>query len=312
MKLIALLLLATLAAHARTGPIVVAQDGTGTYRTVQEAVDAVPNQAQKTVTIRIKKGTYREKLVVPTLKTHLRLVGDDAATTILTFNDHTGDAAGHNTYTSHSVLVQANDFAAENLTFENNAGYTAGQAVALHVEGDRCTFRRCRVVGNQDILFLATGHTRQYFQDCYLEGTTDFIFGASTAVFDHCVIKSKKNSFITAASTPEKQPFGFVFLNCQLTADTALAKKVHLGRPWRPSAKVVYLNTEMGSHIAPAGWDNWKNPENEKTAYFAEYNSTGPGARPAARVAWSHQLSAKEAKQYTLKAIFAASEPWLP
>jgi pectinesterase len=305
-------LLFVLSAHAQTTPITVAQDGSGTYRTVQAAVDAVPNQSQKPVTILIKKGTYREKLVVPTLKTHIRLVGESADNTILTFNDHTGDAAGHNTYTSHSILVQANDFAAENLTFENSAGYTAGQAVALHVEGDRCTFRNCRVVGNQDILFLAAGHTRQYFTHCYLEGTTDFIFGASTAVFDHCTIKSKKNSFITAASTPAEQPFGFVFLNCKLTADTALAKRVHLGRPWRPSAKVVYLNTEMGSHIAPAGWDNWKNPENEKTAYFAEFNSSGPGANAKSRVAWSHQLTAKEAKQYTLKTVFGAKVPWLP
>ena len=315
MKLLLLLLVActTQAQTApKTGPITVAQDGSGTYRTVQEAVDAVPNQPQKTVTIFIKKGTYREKLVVPTLKTHINLVGEDKDNTILTFNDHTGDAAGHNTYTSHSVLVQANDFAAENLTFENNAGYTAGQAVALHVEGDRCTFKNCRVIGNQDILFLATDHTRQYFQGCYLEGTTDFIFGASTAVFDHCVINSKKNSFITAASTPENQRFGFVFLNCKLTADTTLARKVYLGRPWRPNAKVVYLNTEMSNHITAAGWENWKNPENEKTACFAEYRSTGPGANPTGRVAWSHQLTSKEAKRYTLKAIFAAEVPWQP
>lgn len=317
MKLLPLaLLLATGTAHAqtapKTGPITVAQDGTGTYRTVQEAVDAVPNQSQQPVTILIKKGTYREKLVVPTLKTHLRLVGEGQGNTILTFDDHTGDAAGHNTYTSHSVLVQANDFSAENLTFENTAGYTAGQAVALHVEGDRATFRNCHMVGNQDILFLATDHTRQYFQDCYIEGTTDFIFGASTAVFDHCTIKSKKNSFITAASTPPEQRFGFVFLGCRLTADTALAKLVNLGRPWRPNAKVVFLNTEMGAHIISTGWGNWKNPENEKTAYFAEYNSTGPGANAKGRVAWAHQLTKAEAKQYTLKAIFAASEPWVP
>ena len=313
MKLLLLLLLAAPAfAQTPVGPIIVAQDGSGTYRTVQAAVDAVPNQSQTTVTIRIKPGTYREKLVVSTLKTHIKLVGEKAETTILTFDDHTGDAAGHDTYSSHSVLVQANDFTAENLTFANPAGYTAGQAVALHVEGDRATFRRCRVVGNQDILFLAAGHTRQYFQDCYLEGTTDFIFGASTAVFDHCTIQSKKNSFITAASTPEGQPFGFVFLNCKLTADTALAKKVHLGRPWRPNAKVVYLNAEMGAHIVPAGWENWKNPANEKTAYFAEYRSTGPGANAGGRVRWAHQLTAKEAKQYTLKAIFAAEVPWVP
>ncbi|GAB3579937.1 pectinesterase [Hymenobacter daeguensis] len=317
MKLLPLTLLLTgFFAHAqpdpKTGPITVAQDGSGTYRTVQAAVDAVSNQAQQTITIFIKSGTYREKLVVPTLKTCIRLVGESADNTVLTFDDHTGDAAGHDTYSSHAVLVQANDFTAENLTFENNAGYTAGQAVALHVEGDRCTFRNCRVVGNQDILFLAAGHTRQYFSGCYLEGTTDFIFGASTAVFDHCTIKSKKNSFITAASTPAEQPFGFVFLNCRLTADTVLAKHVHLGRPWRPNAKVVFLNTEMARHIAAAGWDNWKNPENEKTAYFAEFSSTGPGANARGRVAWSHQLTAKEAKRYTLKTIFAAAEPWMP
>ncbi|MBF9143380.1 pectinesterase family protein [Hymenobacter properus] len=308
--------LATCAAHAqtpaKTGPITVAQDGTGTYRTVQEAVDAVPNQSQKLVTIRIKKGTYREKLVVPTLKTHIRLVGESKDNTILTFDDHTGDAGGHNTYTSHSVLVQGNDFAAENLTFENTAGYTAGQAVALHVEADRATFTNCRMVGNQDVLFLATDHTRQYFKNCYIEGTTDFIFGASTAVFDHCTILSKKNSFITAASTPPQQTFGFVFLNCKLLADTARAKKVYLGRPWRPNARVVYINTEMGGHIAAPGWDNWKNPENEKTAYFAEYHSTGPGANPQGRVKWSYQMTAAEAKSYTLKAIFAAKEPWMP
>ncbi|GAB3332915.1 pectinesterase family protein [Hymenobacter humi] len=317
-KLFGLLaLLSAFAAQAqvaapKAGTITVAQDGSGNFRTLQEAVDAVPNQSQQPVTIFVKKGTYREKLVVPTLKTRIRLVGEGAENTVITFDDHTGDAAGHNTYNSHSVLVQANDFTAENLTFENTAGYTAGQAVALHLEGDRCTFRNCRMVGNQDVLFLAADNRRQYFKDCYIEGTTDFIFGSSTAVFDHCTIKSKKNSFITAASTTPQQPFGFVFLNCKLTADTALAKKVYLGRPWRPNAKVVYINTEMGSHIVPAGWDNWKNPENEKTAYFAEYKSTGPGANPKARVAWSHQLTGKEARRYTLKAIFDAKEPWNP
>jgi pectinesterase len=274
MKLLPLTLLLAFAAQAQTapkpGPITVAQDGTGTYRTVQEAVDAVPSQSPKTVTILIKKGTYREKLVVPAGKTHLRMVGEDKDNTVLTFNDHTGDAGGHNTNSSHSVLVQANDFAAENLTFENNAGYTAGQAVALHVAADRCTFTNCRLLGNQDVLFLAANRTRQYFRNCYIEGTTDFIFGSSTAVFDHCTIKSKKSSFITAAATPPQQAFGFVFMDCTLTADTALAKKVYLGRPWQPTARVVYLNTEMGRHIAAAGWDNWKKPDNEKTAYFAE------------------------------------------
>ncbi|WP_331059026.1 pectinesterase family protein [Hymenobacter sp.] len=296
----------------KASTVVVAQDGSGTYRTLQEAVDAAPSQSQKPVTILVKKGVYREKLVVPAGKSHVRLVGEDAASTVITGSDHTGDAAGHNTFTSHTVLVQAPDFEAENLTFENAAGYTAGQAVALHVEGDRATFRHCRLLGNQDVLLVATAGNRQYFQDCYIEGTTDFIFGASTAVFNRCTINSKKNSYITAASTPAEQRYGFVFLNCKLTADTALAKKVYLGRPWRPYAKVVYLNTDMGVHIEPQGWDNWKKPENEKTAFFAEYKSTGPGANAQERAAWSRQLTAKEAKQYTLKIIFAGKETWLP
>ncbi|RZK34882.1 MAG: pectin esterase, partial [Hymenobacter sp.] len=127
-----------------------------------------------------------------------------------------------------------------------------------------------------------------------------------------CLIRSKKNSFVTAASTPAGQAYGFVFLRCTLTADTTLAKKVYLGRPWRPNAKVVYLHCELGGHIVPAGWENWKNPENEKTAYYAEYQSTGPGANPAGRVPWAHQLTAKEAKQYALPQIFSGKEAWLP
>jgi pectinesterase len=307
--------LAALVAQAQvappTGPLVVAADGSGQFRTVQAAIDALPNQSAEPVVILLKKGTYHEKVVVPTLKTHLVLRGDDAASTIITYSDHSG-ANGISTPTSYSVLVQASDFTAENVTFENAAGYTAGQAVALHVEGDRAIFRHCRMVGNQDVLFLAAGGSRQYFQDCYIEGTTDFIFGASTGVFDHCAIKSKKNSFVTAASTPEGQAYGFVFLDCQLTADTTLAQKVYLGRPWRPYARVAYLRCNLGAHIVPAGWENWRNPENEKTATYVEYRSTGPGANPAGRVAWAHQLRTKEAKQYTLKRIFGGKQAWVP
>ncbi|MFD1872460.1 pectinesterase family protein [Hymenobacter bucti] len=305
--------LAALAAQAQTtlpaGPLVVAADGSGQFRTVQAAIDAAPNQSAVPVLIVLKKGTYHEKVVVPTLKTHLVLRGDEATSTVITYSDHAG-ANGITTPTSYSVLVQANDFTAENVTFDNAAGYTAGQAVALHVEGDRAIFRHCRVVGNQDVLFLAAGGSRQYFRDCYIEGTTDFIFGASTGVFDHCVIKSKKNSFVTAASTPTGQPYGFVFLDCQLTADTTLAQKVYLGRPWRPYARVAYLRCTLGSHIVPAGWENWRNPENEKTAYYAEYHSAGPGAGPAGRVSWSHQLSAQEARRYSLKQIFGGKQAW--
>ncbi|RZK24132.1 MAG: pectin esterase [Hymenobacter sp.] len=288
----------------------VAPDGTGDYRTIQEAVNASRDLSQVTVTIQIKHGVYQEKLVVPSHKTHVRLVGESATGTIIRWGDHTGDAAGHNTYSSHTVLVQANDFTAENLTFENSAG-PVGQAVALQVDGDRATFRHCRLLGNQDTLFPAVENSRQYYQDCYIEGTTDFIFGTATAVFDHCEIRNKRNSYIAAAATTERQPFGFVFLNCRLTADSA-AHQVYLARPWRPHSRTVYLHCALGAHILPVGWDNWRNADNEKTAYYAEYHSTGPGANAAARARWSHQLTAKQAKRYTLANIFGGAAPWVP
>ncbi|MVN75153.1 pectin esterase [Hymenobacter sp. HMF4947] len=290
--------------------IKVAQDGSGDYKTIQEAVQASRDLSQVMVTIQIKNGIYHEKLVVPSHKTHVKLVGESAAGTVISWGDHTGDAAGHNTYSSHTVLVQANDFTAEDITFENAAG-PVGQAVALHVEGDRAIFRHCRMLGNQDTLFPAVENSRQYYQDCYIEGTTDFIFGTATAVFEGCEIRSKRNSYIAAAATTEREAYGFVFKNCRLTADTA-AHKVYLARPWRPHSRTVYLNCTLGAHILPAGWDNWRDAANEKTAYYAEYNSTGPGANPGARAKWSHQLTAKEAKQYTLQNIFGGAAGWLP
>ncbi|MCB2379887.1 pectin esterase [Hymenobacter sp. BT635] len=288
----------------------VAQDGSGDYRTVQEAVNASRDLSQVTVTIFIKNGIYREKLVVPSHKTHVTLLGESSTGVVITFGDYSGDAQKHSTYTSHTVLVQANDFTAENITFENSAG-PVGQAVALHVEGDRATFRNCRLLGHQDTLYTAVESSRQYYQNCYIEGTTDFLFGTATVVFEGCELRSKRNSYITAASTTAHQKYGYVLLNCKLTA-TDDAKKVYLGRPWRPHAKTVFINCELGAHITPAGWDNWRNPENEKTVCYAEYKSTGPGANAQERVKWAHQLTAKEAKKYTLKNIFAGGEGWEP
>jgi pectinesterase len=290
--------------------LTVAADGSGEYRTIQEAVMAVRDFMQVPATIFIKNGTYREKLLIPSQKTNIALLGESKEGVVITYGDYSGDADKHTTYTSATVRVQGNDFTAENITFENAAG-RVGQAVALHVEGDRATFRNCRLLGNQDTLFLAIENSRQYYQNCYIEGTTDFIFGSSTAVFEGCTIFSKTNSYITAASTWPRQPFGLVFLNCKLTAAPE-ATKVYLGRPWRPNARTVYLHTEMGAHIRPEGWENWGKVSNEATAYYAEYGSTGPGATTAGRVKWSRQLTAKEAKQYTLKTIFAGPVGWEP
>ncbi|WP_345950621.1 pectinesterase family protein [Mucilaginibacter sp. PAMB04274] len=324
--LIGLMLTSRLFAQQPALPLqlTVAQDGSGNYKTIQEAVNAVRDLGQQQVTIHIKKGVYHEKLVIPTWKTHISLIGESAENTIVTNDDYSGkpvpggkDAYGKekmSTFTSYTVLVQGDDFRAENLTIANTAG-RVGQAVALHVEGDRCVIKSCRILGNQDTLYTATGSSRQLYQDCYIEGTTDFIFGEATVIFQNCTIKSLMNSYITAAATTPQQAYGYVLLNCKLIADTA-AKKVFLGRPWRPYAQTVFLNTQMGSHIVPQGWNPWKGdamfPEKEKTAYYAEYNNTGPGAKTADRVAWAKQLTAKEAKQYTVRNVLTGKDNWQP
>jgi pectinesterase len=295
----------------------VAQDGTGNFKTIQQAVNAVRDLSQQRVAIYIKAGVYQEKLVIPTWKCNIELIGEDQNTTIITNSDFSGkpnpqgkDAFGKTeftTYTSYTVLVQGNDFIARNITISNAAG-AVGQAVALHIEGDRCAVINCRLLGNQDTLYAGTENSRELYKDCYIEGTTDFIFGEATAVFQNCVIKSLKNSFITAPATTQRQQFGFVFMDCKLmTADTSV-KKVYLGRPWRPYAKAAFINTQMGSQIYAAGWDNWRNPENEKTTFFAEYKSRD--AEISKRVPWSHQLTETEIKKYTLNNILAGNDNW--
>jgi pectinesterase len=292
--------------------ITVAQDGSGDFKTVQAALNAVPEGNSKRVTIRIKKGIYKEVIIVDATKNFISLIGEDRDNTILTYNNHAGTRLPNgdtvNTWTSASVFVYGNDLHAENLTFQNDAGFTAGQAVALRVEGNRASFSNCNMVGNQDVLFLSGSGVKDYFEDCYIEGSIDFIFGAATAVFRNCHIHSKKNSHVTAASTNSIIPFGFVFFNCRLTADSNITK-VSLGRPWSPTASVTYINCWMGSHIVPEGWNNWKNPANEATARYAEYHSTGPGASPAARARWSRQLTDEEAKKYTLQHILGDWDP---
>jgi pectinesterase len=290
----------------------VAQDGSGNFKTIQEAIFAVRDLSQQQVTIFIKKGVYHEKLIIPSWKTNISLLGEDKDSTIISYNDYAGKKLTARdeflktdtlrTFTSYTVLVQGNDCSIENVTIQNIAG-RVGQAVALHIEGDRCIVKHCKLLGNQDTLYAATDGSRQYYLDCYIEGTTDFIFGEATAVFQSCIIKSLTNSYITAASTRPGRNFGFVFFDCKLTADTA-ATKVYLGRPWRPYAKTVFIDTDMGGHILKEGWENWRNPANEKTVLYAEYRSRGAGANAKERVSWSRQLTAAERKQYAVEHIF--------
>lgn len=294
------------------GDWIVAADGSGRFRTVQAALDAVPAGNRKPVTIFVKKGVYSGVVIVDATKSFVRLVGEDRDATILTYNNHAGTRLPNgdtlNTWTCATAFVYGNDFSARNITFRNDAGFTAGQAVALRVEGNRAAFRNCKMTGFQDVLFLSGSGVKHYFRDCEIDGTTDFIFGAATAVFRDCHIHSKKNSHVTAASTNSIIPYGFVFFNCRLTADSGI-NKVSLGRPWSPTASVAYLNCWLGNHIVPEGWNNWKNPANEATARFAEYNSSGPGANPDARVQWARQLTKEQAAQYTLKNILGDWDP---
>lgn len=292
--------------------VTVSQDGKGDYSSVQQAFDAIPPGNIDPVMVFVKKGIYREVVVLDARKNNVSLIGENKDNTIISFNNHAGTKMPNgdtlNTWTCATFFVYGNDFHAENISFENNAGFFAGQAVAIRVEGNRASFKNCRMLGFQDVLFLSGSGVKQYFRNCYIEGTTDFIFGAATAVFVDCQLHSKKNSHVTAASTNSIIPFGFVFMHCRLTTDS-LIDKVSLGRPWSPTASVTYLNCWMDKHIIPAGWDNWRNPANEATVRYAEFNSSGPGFRSTDRVKWARQLSEEEAKYYNLKNIFGDWNP---
>ncbi len=282
----------------------VAQDGSGDYKTVQEALNAVPYNNKKPITIIIGEGIYKEKLLLDSTKNFVTLIGGNKFNTILTYDDHTGKLSPKgdtiNTRTSWSFKILADNFTASNITFQNDAGFSAGQAVAVECDGNKAMFNNCRFIGNQDVLFTNSAASRQYYQQCYIEGTTDFIFGSATVWFEQCHIHSKKNSHVTAASTPAEKEWGYVFNDCVLTGDTSL-HNVSLGRPWRPNAAVVYIRCFIGEHIKPEGWSNWNNTENYKTTRYAEYKNYGPSADPAKRVSWSKQLTDEEAKKYNVQ-----------
>lgn len=305
-------LLLTLVSIAQNKKIVVAQDGSGDYKTVQAAFDAIPLNNPTLVEIFIRQGIYKEKLHLDSTKDHVKIEGEPGKT-ILTYDDHTGTVAPDgsiiNTMTSQTFYIGASDVKLVYLTIENNAGMTAGQAVAVRVQGDKIFFLNCKIIGFQDTLFTSGNNSRQYYRACFIEGSTDFIFGSSTALFDDCVLRSKKNSHVTAASTPKEHQFGYVFRRCKLVGDTS-SHKVSLGRPWRPYASVTYIMCNIGPHIFPEGWDNWKNPENEKTARYSEYKNSGDGAATAARVSWSRQLTDEEVKEYTIENILRGWNPY--
>ena len=288
--------------------IVVARDGTGQFRNVSDAVEVCRSFMDYHKVIYIKKGIYKEKLIIPQSLTNIELCGESRDETIITWDDH-ANINKMGTFRTYTVRVEGSQITFKNLTIENNSA-RLGQAVALHTEGDMLVFIGCRFLGHQDTIYTGNARTRLYFKDCYIEGTTDFIFGPSTAWFEHCDIFCKANSYLTAASTPKDVPYGYIFNNCCIRCAKDV-DKVYLGRPWRDYGYTLFMNCDLPRQIRPEGWHHWQK-EREQTARYLEYNNHGDGAATSQRVPWSRQLTKKEASKITPEAVFAIQHAWTP
>jgi pectinesterase len=304
------LCLSTLAAAMGPIRVVVAQDGSGDFPTIQRAVDHALDNApagRDRLIVEIRPGTYKERVIIPPDMPRVTFFGKDARTTVITAAMSAKEAGG--TFLSATVTVYGAAFEAENITFENTFGQ-GSQAVALTVYSDRAVFRNCRFLGWQDTLYAAAG--RQYYVDSYIAGAVDFIFGNAAAVFDRCEIHSSGPGYLTAQSRSLPDgPQGYVFQHCRLTGEPNL-KGIFLGRPWRAYSRVVYLDCWIGDHIRADGWNNWGKAENEKTAWYGEFGSEGPGADAAARVPWAHQMTEAQAEIYRPEAFLRGSDGWNP
>ena len=282
-------------------------NGEGDFRTVQECLDALPSKPDGWRTVRILPGTYREKVTLDVYKNCVRIVGVGGAEEVrIVWNDFSGrvvDGYEMSTYDTWTLSLQADDVILEGLTVENDAG-RVGQAVALETRGDRIHINRCRLVGDQDTFFTKGYVSRIWVTDSWIEGTTDFIFGPSIVLFDRCRIHAKADSFLTAASTTERNLYGYVFRDCRVTADTSVGR-LYLGRPWKSTARTVWIRCELPAAICPEGWRDWHDSARKGDVYYAEYRCTGPGADRRGRVAWSRELTDEEAAFYTPERIFA-------
>ena len=327
--LLILLPAATWAASQYDNPdtIVVARDGTGQFRSVTEAIEVCRAFMDYHKVIYVKRGTYKEKLIIPQWLQNIEICGEDRDETIITYDDHAnilmdgnfwpaelkqqltamGNRPTLGTFRSFTVRVDANDITLKNITIENNAA-RLGQAVALHTQGDRLRFVNCRFLGHQDTVYTGMGATRLFFDHCYIEGTTDFIFGPSTAWFEQCHIHCKANSYITAASTPQEVKNGYIFNRCNVTAAENV-EKVYLGRPWRDYGYTLFMHCTLPQQIRPEGWHHWQK-EREQTARYLEFENEGPGAATDKRVPWSRQLTKKEAKEITPQNVFQRQDDW--
>ena len=302
-SLLALLALTASAANKYDNPdtLVVARDGTGEFRNVDDAIEVCRAFMDYHKVIYVKKGVYKEKLIIPSWLTNIEICGEDRDNTVITWDDHANIKTQERpnrmgTFRTYTLKIEGSHITLKNITVENNSA-RLGQAVALHTEGDCLTFVNCRFLGHQDTVYTGVAGSRQLFNNCYIEGTTDFIFGPGTAWFENCEIRSKADSYITAASTPADQPYGYVFHNCRLTADPNVTK-VYLGRPWRDYGYTLFMECELGSHIRPEGWHHWQK-NREQTARYLEYRNHGAGADTKNRVGWSRQVTDKEARHIT-------------
>lgn len=309
--------------------ITVAKDNSGDFNSIQQAVDSIP--AGTPETIYIKKGIYKERVEVR--KNNISFVGESTDDTIITESYYARmimpDGSKRGTFRSYTFFVYADNFTASNLTFENAAGFgdEFGQAIAVYAEGDNITFRNCKILGHQDTLFTGplpmkekqpggfTGPTidgirrvvHQLYEDCYIAGEIDFIFGSATAYFKNCTLfalnrNQEINAYYTAPSTYEVQAFGYVFESCTFTGNCP-PKSVALSRPWRIHAKTVLLNCNYSDQIIDEGFTDWNKPESHETVYYAEYNGHGEGFKPEKRAAYVHQLNESEAARYTLENV---------
>ena len=299
------------------------------FPTIQNALDHHPFASPGgRVYIEIASGTYRERVIITQNHTNITLIGTGKSPEDVVITNSLNAKTAGGTFFTETVEINGTGFEADNITFENAAGNT-GQAVAVADRAHRSIFKHCRFLGHQDTLFADYG--RQYYVDSYIEGGVDFIFGNAAAVFDHSEIHANGPGYLTAQSrTSPDQTTGYVIVNSRVTSSidhtaapmdsstpgAASSASAHnttgLGRPWRAYSRVIYINTELPADLNPAGWNNWNNPANEKTAWYAESNSTGPGANPSARVPWSHQLTPSEAKQYLPATFLRGADNWQP
>ena len=329
--LVAASILSGLSFAQRLESVTVAKDGSGDSRSIQDAVNSLYTfKPDGRITVFVKKGVYEEKILIHGIKENLSLVGEDRDSTIIIWHDHAnmpdeyGSTIG--TFRTWTLRVDAPGFECENLTVINDAmtfnnpdwftdgkdNVGVGQAVALHVEADKAVFRRCNFLGFQDTIYTGNPDGREYFEDCHIEGTVDFIFGPATCWFERCRIHALREGYLTAASTPEDHPFGYVFNRCRITSREGITGE-WLGRPWRPYAYTLWKECDFDLDLDPQGWHNWGNEQNEKTARFFEYSCTGKGADRNARAPWSRELSSEEASLVTVESVFRSVQAdWKP